>query len=170
MSDLIHSTQPGPSLNKTQSDMTWHDNSNKKKIDPSRRRHASRFRKRNSRESLGVAGWSAGGRAWCGGRGRWGGLPQPARPLPGMLSRFQFVLPVGLFLTRKLFSPPAHGCVVGDESEGNTDRHAGLLLVDWRAWSKWNPQKMRFRSSRRTRAVGSTRLAFLVSPSDGRRA
>lgn len=76
--------------------------------------------KENSRESLGAAGWRVDGRAlWREGGEGWG-LPHQSRPRPGMLSRFQFVLPVGLFLTRKLFF--LHlltGVLWENESEGN---------------------------------------------------
>lgn len=100
-----------------------------------------------------------------------GAAATSSRPRPGMLSRFQFVLPVGLFLTRKLFF--LHlltGVLWENESEGNRQATPGFCSWIGGHGAKWNPQKMRFRSGRRTRAVGSTQHAFIVSPSDGSRA
>lgn len=99
------------------------------------------------------------------------GAAAPVPPAP------RDALPVSICLaggfvsdTETFFSPPAHGCVVGERKRGEQTGTPGFCSWIGGHGAKWNPQKMRFRSGRRTRAVGSTQHAFLVSPSDGSRA
>lgn len=130
---------------------------------PSRSRHASRFRNRQPRVCFGAVGGRAG---W-----RWAGRKKSnqTRP-PGWAPGFNSH---SVVLTRKLFCLPPGIVLWENESEVDVEtRNAeGLLLADWVvAWINVTHRKMRFRSGRRTRAVGSTQHAFLVSPSDGTRA
>lgn len=64
-----------------------------------------------------------------------------ARPPPGMLSRFQFVLPVGLFLTRKLFFSTCSRVCCGRRERGEHRQARRALLVDWWACSNGTHRK-----------------------------
>lgn len=99
--------------------------------------------KETARESLGAAGWRVDRRAlWReGGGGKRGwGLPQPVPPAPRDRLPVSICLAGGFVSDTETFcSPPAHGCVVGERKRGEQTGNAGLLLVDWWAWSKMEP-------------------------------